>query len=191
GNLTDHVQPFREDNVKALFGADHWNQPMLIDNVELVKHPKDTTSAQSANRLPSLVWLHPLDHCLIWLAHAVQRRRGLVSEFAAPESLNSNYPPVPDFFPVSSSIQDDRERRIICRCFSESVDQAIKGGTEIVRDLTDINTPVRVGFTAYANAVYVLSRLTIELRPDGAVVGVLPKGVLGESESMDFTFCTP
>lgn len=193
--------PMSETNCGSLRNHDLY-QPMLVRIIDFMEPPKGTiaratllpTARTQPTPVPAVVWLQPLDHCLVFFA---QRINLSASVFLEGRHLNEfTFEVAP--FSLARSEKEYREFGIGCRCLAggivqnELIDQLIKSRPKIVRNLANIDSPVKGGgLSFYAHAVDVISRLRIDLCFGDVINGVLPEGVLGESETLDFTFCTP
>jgi hypothetical protein len=72
------------------------------------------------------------------------------------------------------------------------VDQPVEGGTEVVGNLADADSPIEGwGGTIYANAIKAVSGLRIQFRPEKVIIGFKCVGFANQFDSVDFTFCTP
>lgn len=165
------------------------DNPMLVRIIYLFE-PKEGAIASTPfgqiygfeeRTTAALVWLQPLDTCLMFRS----------------EQLNSLFP----FSFEVPFIQENRELEqfIPCNCFTfvrtvqegKLIDEMIKRRAKVVGNLANINTPIKRRWEAvYSDAIDMLTRYRILLCPDNTIMGVFEKGILHRPESVNFTFCS-
>lgn len=176
--------------------ADHLDKPMLVSIVNLFEPKKGVIAPTffgilngfERHKTFSLVWLQPLNECLMFRAEQANH--------SFTTSLECRYPCIS----IDTTPEDGKlERPIPCNCFGwgiqecELVNKLVKSGAQIVGNLPNIDTPSsnRQRRAIHAHAVDVISRLQIEFRPDDVILSILPEGILHQIESLDLLFCTP
>jgi hypothetical protein len=192
--------------VKVVPGADHrpsyppgshnLNEPVLIRVVEFFEPIEGVVKTAT----PSLVWLQPLNECLMFISKTLNHLAPITPSF--DEFAFAAYW---KFKLLGQSLmkgnrcaldQKDRELGEACNCVGfqqrQLMNQSIEGRTEIVGDVSDADSPIKGWSGAiYAEAVAAISSLRIQLRPDNLVIGFERVGVPIQFESVDFAFCTP
>ena len=176
------------------------NKPMLVSIVDLVEPPegtivsvRDSVSRFEMRAVLSMVWLQPLDECLMF-REEVANHATAVSTSHSFEVMNEFFRPPMHLFRGTPEFKY-RKLGIACGCVgilqSKSIDQTVQSRPEIVGNFSDVNTPLgRRWQTVYAHAKDVFLRLRIELRPDDLITGISLERFLSQSESLDFRFCT-
>ena len=180
--MLEAVSPSSGERAHSSLRANNLYKPMFVRIIDLMEPPQGALPSTSS----SLVWLQPLDLCLMAVLK-IANHTAPVSEFHAFKAGN----PL-----LGCSDQENRELGVACGCFGfqkrQLIHHPIEGRPKIMDNLPNPNSPTGVRWRA-ANmyAINVISSLRIELRPDDLIVGVLPKSVLGSAESLDFIYCTP
>ena len=196
--IIEMFPPTASDRRHSRFCPEDLNQPMLVRVIDLMEPPQGAAPSP----FPALVWLQPLDACLMFRAEVVNHVASIPSPLDCL-TVGVNGPlelMVHGIAKWESRPTPQENRKLLagvpCRCFGvqggELVNETIESGPEIMGHLSDPDSPVGVGWGALnAHAIDIFASLRIELRPDDVILGVLPKGILGVTESLDFTFCTP
>lgn len=180
----------------ARFSPNDLEQPMLVSVVKLLQEIESVAPAISCQSMavPALVWLQPLDACLMLRANAMNHGAS-TSKVHSFKVWDQQTPSLPRSQLLSPTDEEDRELADICRCFAiqqyELIHKTIKSRAEVVGNFTDVDAPIRVWLAAYANAIRIFSRRDVELRPDELIIGITPEGLLEQVETLDLTFCTP
>lgn len=164
-------------------GPDDLKQPVLVSIVYLMQQVKRIAPTAS----PALVWLQPLDSCLMFAAKALNHLSPSATEMGALGALAAA--------PPRTTHEEDRELGVACRCFGlekrQLPNDSIEGGAQVMGNFPDANAPIKRWQDVYKNAIRVFSRLRIELRADNFILGFMPEGFLSENEFLKFTLCTP
>jgi len=200
--IFDVVAPTDIGRATTDLRSDQLNQPMLVSIIKLfqtIEEIPSTVEGPTPGGLSTIsaVWLQPLDSCLMF--------RSQSSNHVPPATAGGPPSPLMSLethhlsIPKASRIPiaEDRELSIPCPCWrfvqaGELEHQPIEGGSEIVDDLSDPDTPlIKRGRIDHFRPIDILSRLRIHLRPDDLILGLTPAGFLKEAESLDFTYCTP
>jgi hypothetical protein len=202
GELTEFCAIFQYHDRKGLMGngasfripqasgyksrlcSNHLYKPMLVSVVYFMEHPQEVSASAST----ALVWLQPLNECLMFRFDTVQHSSALPMELREAIAVF--------VLPFRATNEKNRELGAGCRCLfvieNQLIDKAIKGRTEIMGDFSDVDSPIQRRRAAiYVYAVHIFSALRIELRLDDVILGITPEGFLHPSESVDFTYCTP
>ncbi|MFC2025002.1 hypothetical protein ACFLTG_01120 [Chloroflexota bacterium] len=165
------------------------DNPMLIRIVNLFE-PKEGAIASTPfgqiygfeqRTTTAIVWLQPLDTCLMFRA----------------KQLNHSFP----FAFELPFINENRKlkRFVPCNCFrfvssiqeGKLIDEMIKRRTQVVGNLSNINAPIKRRWSAiYLDAVDILTRCRILLCPDNVTISVFEKGILHYPEAVNFSFCS-
>jgi len=177
------IPPLSSPRSNSRLAADDLKQPMLVRIVYLMKQIEDIVATPTnVHRAEfALVWLQPLDNCLMVRSKAANIASASIFEA----------------WPLASGPTDeeDWELGVACRCLGiqqcKLPNQAIQSRSQVMGNLPNGDAPIQVGGDIYAYAVHIFSGLRVELRPDNLIVGVTPEGFLGARERADFTFCTP
>ncbi|MGA8848794.1 MAG: hypothetical protein WB564_03110 [Dehalococcoidia bacterium] len=189
------ITPIVNNETNASPAGYDLEKPMLVRIIDLFEPKKGSIASTAfgpiygfeAHTTPAMVWLQPLNECLMFRSE--QANHFLTSALKGSP-----------FFPLVGAIpmQEDGELETLapCNCFAwgmqerELIDKLVKGGTQVVSNLSDIDAPFKRRWRAiHTYAVDILSRLRIELRPDDMMVSILPEGILHQSESVDLRFC--
>ena len=175
---------------------DNLYEPMLIRIIDLFEPNEGVVKTAT----PSLVWLQPLNECLMFISKTLNHLAPVTpsfDEFAFAASWKFKL--IGQSFVEGNGCspnQKDWELGKACNCVGfqqrQLMHQSIEGRTEIVGDLAYADTPIK-GWseTIYADAIAAVSSLRIQIRPENTVIGSQHEGVANQSESLDFTFCTP
>ena len=168
-------------------------QPMLVSEVELVKEPKGV----AIEAVSSMVWLQRLDHCLMFwgerckpIARATTPMPRLVLAFPAA---------IADTVRATVRPSDDVDRHL--RPFKffigdgwvqprKRVDQAIEGGTQLMRGITDTQPNVLCWQRAYEGAKRVVAATTIRLCDDDSVTYAVKEVVVDWPYRVDVRSCS-
>ena len=171
-------------------------EPMLIRIIDFFEPDEGIVKTAT----PSLVWLQPLNECLMIQAKIANHATTVASPLSQLPSLSSREFKLARQFVAEGfrcpPDQKDRELGMACNCVGVQqchlVDQSVEGRTEIVRDFADADAPIkRWGGAIYMDAIAAVSSLRIQLRPKNLIIGFKRVGFANQFESVDFTFCTP
>ena len=174
------------------------DKPMLVSIVDFMEPPERTVSlttlpsVMERNRrsVSSFVWLQPLNHCLMFFAERLNHSQSVPIEMRD------------EFFPLAISFSRSRQPGIwgnwvlVARVLGvqqcELINETVECGNRRLWAISPMKTPHwgRGRQTSHVHAIDIISRLRIQFRSDDVILGILPEGVLGQSETLDFTFCT-
>ncbi len=172
--------------------ANYKQQPMFISIVYFLEPEERVGSAQLV--VPALVWLQPLNYCLMFRAQLANH----TSAITEPHALEMGDDPLASSDRLVGAHADEEYRELagVCRCFDiqqgQLINEAIQSRAQIVGDFTNPDTPIKIGWErAYSRAIDVISSLRIEFRLDDLILAITPDSFLNPSEAINFTFCTP
>jgi len=167
-------------------------EPMLVGVVYLVQGNK----AISPTPIPSMVWLQPLNHCLMWLGKALDH----ISAIPMP---NREFPTraVPSLKAMSLFMRgiaqrENREGCIPCPCRivqeGQLIDKTIKSRPHVIGKLPDRNTPIsEIRNAVYLEAHRMLAGLRIEFCPDNTILCQPPQIIGPILQEVEYLSCTP
>jgi len=200
--LTRVISSVEDNNwANARFCGNNLNKSMFVSIINLMEpierippSIRDSSTTYKMVAVPSVVWLQPLDSCLMF-AEKVAYHIASVTSSRILKMWNEFSPSPPCSFSGMPELKY-RELGIPCGCIGfqqgKLINQPIKSRTKVMRNFSDIDPPLKRRWRAIsAHAIDIMSKLCIELRLDGMIVGTLPEGILGKSETLNFTYCTP
>ncbi len=129
----------------------------------------------------AVVWLQPLDTCLMFRAKQLNHILPLSVEFPSAQKDWKLKPLIPcDCFGFVRTIQEGK-----------LIDNMIECRTQVMGNLSNMNSPVKRKWrTIYFSAIDILTRYRILLCPDNAIMGILEKDILHRPKSVNFSLCS-
>jgi hypothetical protein len=175
--------------------SDNLDDPVFVRVVYLLEPIEGVRGSFQSVLTSSVVWLQPLDHCLMFVAESLDLFSPIMLEMGDEGWLSLARSSASPTLRISD--QEDGELRLTqCLCirpigFGNLIHDSVESRPEIMRDLSDTHSPIERKREIALRAIDVISRLRIQLRPDNLMLAILPQGVLSLTEQGDLTFCTP
>src|SRR4030042_5672469 len=159
------------------FDSCNLDNPMLVSIVNLFQ-PKEGAIASTPfgqiygfemRATTAIVWLQPLDTCLMFRLKQLNHSLTFSCEFPF--------------------VQKNRklEASVPCNCFrfiqtvqeGKLIDEIIKGRTKVVSNFSNINTPIKRRWgSVYFDSIDILARLKILLCTDDTIMSIFEEGIL-------------
>ncbi len=173
-------------------------KPMLVRIIDCFEPVKGMIASNPLGDLygfkktatSSVVWLQPLNRCLMFLAQQSNHFHSVSVE--APTILGS-----------ASLFQEYRKLEFPnfftpCNCCSSQIqhgkliNELVQGRPKIMGDFSNNDAPFirRQRRAILMHTQRIFPSLRIEFRPDDIISGILPEGILHQGETLNFSFCS-